>query len=269
MSDRKVVLVTGISSGIGRETAQLLVKEGFHVFGTARDPRKVEIIAGVEVVELDVSNDASVDAAIQTVLREAGQIYALINNAGYALVGALEETNLEEARGQFETNFFGVLRMVNAVLPAMRQQGSGRIVNISSVLGVIPAPYMGIYAASKHALEGHSETLDHEIRQFGVRVSLVEPGFTKTNLGVHGKATDQVLGDYAAQRNQVLAAVQRQISNGADPRSVAKAVRDALMAASPRLRYRVGGTTNMVIALKSLLPEEAFHRVVNRVFQMK
>jgi short-subunit dehydrogenase len=158
--------------------------------------------------------------------------------------------------------------MVQAVLPTMRQQGHGRIVNISSVLGVIPAPFMGIYSASKHALEGYSETLDHEVRQFGIRVSLVEPGFTKTSLGANGKTTDTVINDYATQRKQVLAAIQRQISNGANPRSVAEAVHRALMADSPRLRYRVGGSAKMVIALKWLLPEAAFHRVVSRVFQV-
>jgi short-subunit dehydrogenase len=268
MSNPKVVLVTGVSSGIGRETAQLLVKKGFQVFGTARDPHMVEAIAGVEVIELDVTNGASVDAAVKTLLEKAGQIYALINNAGYALVGALEETNLEEAREQFETNFFGVMRMINAILPAMRQQGTGRIVNISSVLGVIPAPYMGIYTASKHAIEGYSETLDYEVRQFGIRVSLVEPGFTKTNLGVHGQGTATTLDDYAAERKQVLAAIQRQISNGANPRSVAESIHHALTADHPRLRYRVGGSTNMVIALKSLLPEEAFHEVIRRIFQV-
>lgn len=268
MSDRKVVLVTGISSGIGREIAQILIENGFRVFGTAREPRKVEAIAGVEMIELEVTNHASVDEAVKAVLREADQLYALVNNAGYALVGAVEETNVEEAREQFETNFFGVLYMVNAVLPVMRQQASGRIVNISSVLGVIPAPYMGIYTASKHALEGYSETLDHEVRQFGIRVSLVEAGFTKTNLGVHGKATAKVLDDYAAQRNKVLAGLQRQISNGANPRSVAETVYRALITQSPRLRYRVGVSTNMVIALKTLLPEQVFHKVVNRIFEM-
>lgn len=269
MSKRKSVLVTGISSGIGRSIAQLLVDEGFRVFGTARDPGKVELIEGGEVVKLDVTKAASVDVAVQAVLRKAGgELYGLVNNAGYALVGALEETILEEVHEQFETNFFGVLRMVKAVIPVMRQQGSGRIINISSVLGVIPAPYMGVYSASKHALEGYSETLDHEVRQFGIRVSLVEPGFTKTSLGANGKTADTVLGDYAIQRKQALASIQRQISNGANPRLVAKAVRHALTADTPRLRYRVGGSTNLVIALKWLLPEPAFHQVIRRIFQL-
>ena len=193
----------------------------------------------------------------------------LVNNAGYALMGALEETSLQEAHEQFETNFFGVLRMVNAVLPIMRQQARGRIVNISSVVGIIPNPYMGLYAASKHALEGYTETLDYEVRQFGIRVSLVEPGFTRTSLGAHGKTTVMLLSSYASQREQAMAFIQRQISHGADPRPVAEAVHRALVVPSPRLRYRVGTPVNLVIALKALLPEAAFRQVVRRVFNVQ
>ncbi len=268
MNERKVVLVTGVSSGIGRETAQLLAERGFRVFGSARDPRRVDAISGVEMLQLDVTDDASATESVQSVLREAGRLDALVNNAGYALAGALEETSLQEAHEQFETNFFGVLRMVNAVLPAMRAQASGRIVNVSSVVGVIPEPYMGIYVASKHAVEGYTETLDHEVRQFGIRVSLVEPGFTRTGLGANGKTTDRVLGAYAAQREQALAFIQEQVRNGAGTRSVAEAIQRALTASSPRLRYRVGRPVGLVIALKWLLPEAVFYRLVRRVFQI-
>ncbi len=268
MNERKVVLVTGVSSGIGREMAQLLAERGFRVFGSARDPRRVDAISGVEMLQLDVTDDASATESVQSVLREAGRLDALVNNAGYALAGALEETSLQEAHEQFETNFFGVLRMVNAVLPAMRAQASGRIVNVSSVVGVIPEPYMGIYVASKHAVEGYTETLDHEVRQFGIRVSLVEPGFTRTGLGANGKTTDRVLGAYAAQREQALAFIQEQVRNGAGTRSVAEAIQRALTASSPRLRYRVGRPVGLVIALKWLLPEAVFYRLVRRVFQI-
>lgn len=269
MKESNVVLVTGVSSGIGRETARLLAERGFKVFGTARNPGRVQAISGVEVIELDVTEDASVAEAVHTVLTKAGQLQALVNNAGYALVGALEETSLQEAHEQFETNFFGVLRMVNATLPIMRQQSSGRIVNISSVVGIIPNPYMGMYAASKHALEGYTETLDYEVRQFGIRVSLVEPGFTRTGLGAHGKTTRTPLGSYALQREQVITFLQRQISHGADPRPVAEAVYRALIAPSPRLRYRVGTSVKLVIAIKALLPEAAFRQVIRRVFQVR
>src|SRR5882757_6671232 len=139
------------------------------------------------MLRMDVTDEASVREAVQSVLQQAGQVHALVNNAGYALAGALEETSIEEAQQQFDTNFFGVLRVIQSVLPTMRQQGYGRIVNISSVAGFIPLPYRGMYAASKHALEGYTEALDHEIRQFGIRALLVEPAFTKTDIESHGK----------------------------------------------------------------------------------
>ena len=182
MIENKVALVTGVSSGIGREIAQLLVELGARVFGTVRDHRSTASLAGVELIHMDVTNDGSVTEAVRSLLLRAGEIHALVNNAGYALLGGLEETSLSEAQQQFDTNFFGVLRMTQAVLPSMRRLGYGRIINISSILGLLPGPYMGIYAASKHALEGYTETLDHEVRTFGIRAVLVEPAFTKTNL---------------------------------------------------------------------------------------
>src|SRR5436189_4884202 len=178
----KITLVTGVSSGIGRKIAQLLAERGARVFGTVRDPKSATPIHGVEIVQMDVTDDASVSAAVQSIEQKAGSVQILVNNAGYSLMGALEETSLAEARQQFETNFFGVLRVTNAVLPGMRQAGHGRIVNISSVLGFLPAPYMGIYAASKHAVEGYTETLDHEVRRFGVRAILVQPAYTKSKI---------------------------------------------------------------------------------------
>ena len=155
MIDKKVALVTGVSSGIGRATATLLSRRGFRVFGTMRKPSEINgPLEGVELVRLDVRDEESVRSCLRTVLDQAGRIDALVNNAGYTLIASLEETSIEEAKDVFETNFFGVLRMSQALLPIMREQGYGRIANISSVLGFLPAPYQGIYAASKHALEG-------------------------------------------------------------------------------------------------------------------
>src|SRR5207247_5875679 len=144
-------------------------------------------ITGVEIVRMDVTDDSSVNEGVQSIVRKAGPIQYLVNNAGYSFMGALEETSVDEARQQFETNLFGVLRATNAILPGMRQQGFGRIVNISSVLGFLPAPYQGIYAASKHAVEGYTETLDHEVRKLGVRELLVQPAYTKTKISGNGK----------------------------------------------------------------------------------
>ena len=236
----KTALVTGVSSGIGREIAQLLAERGARVFGTVRNPQSAKPIPGVELVRMEVTDDASVNAAVQSLEQKAGPVQLLVNNAGYALTGALEETSIEEARHQFETNFFGVLRVTNAVLPGMRQKGYGRIVNISSVLGFLPAPYMGIYAASKHAVEGYTETLDHEVRQFGVRAVLVEPAYTKSKISQNEKTAQTALKEYAVQRQRMKESVQKGIEQGDEPRTVAEVVCRAVTLKSPRLRYPVG-----------------------------
>ncbi len=233
MNNHKVALVTGVSSGIGREIARLLTERGLKVFGTSRRP-------GAGLIRLDVTDDGSVAEAVRSVLHQAGRIDVLVNNAGYALAGALEGTSIDEARQQFDTNFFGVLRVTQAVLPVMRRQGYGRIVNISSMNGLLPAPYRGAYAASKHALEGYTETLDHEIRSFGIRALLVEPIFTKTNMGSNEIATLSTLDAYANQKRRVTEVIKQRIARGDEPRLVAEVVYRAVTAASPHLRYPVG-----------------------------
>src|SRR3989475_10937670 len=215
MNDKKVALVTGVSSGIGRATATLLSGRGFRVFGTMRKPSEINgPLEGVELVRLDVRDEESVRSCLRTVLDQAGRIDALVNNAGYTLIGSLEETSIEEAKDVFETNFFGVLRMSQALLPIMREQGYGRIANISSVLGFLPAPYQGIYAASKHALEGYSESLDHEVRQFGIRVSVIEPGFTRTKISQNSQVAGRRPEAYESEGNPVLYGVPGKTPNG-------------------------------------------------------
>lgn len=236
----KVTLVTGASSGIGREIAQLLAQRGARVFGTARNPKSASPVPGVEIVRMDVTDDASVSEAIQGIARKAGHVEVLVNNAGYGLTGALEETTLQEARDQFETNFFGVLRVTNAVLAQMRQRGYGRIVNISSVVGFIPAPFMGMYTASKHAVEGYTETLDHEVRQFGVRAVLVQPSYTKSNINQNEKTARTNLEAYAVHRRRMHELVANGVEQGDEPQVVAEGVWRAVTAKSPRLRYPVG-----------------------------
>ena len=263
----KVALVTGVSSGIGQETAQLLAERGARVFGTVRDHRPSDAIAGVELVRMDVTNESSVAKAVQAVLEQAGEIHVLVNNAGYALAGGLEETSIQEAQQQFDTNFFGALRVTQAVLPSMRRQGYGRIVNISSMVGLLPHPYRGIYAASKHALEGYTETLDHEVRQFGIRAVLIEPVFTKTNVSRNEKSTLISLDAYADQRKRVEEVIQQRIAHGDEPRAVAEVVYRALTTASPRLHYPVGEGI-MLSRLRRFVPPRLFDRVFRRQFQL-
>jgi NAD(P)-dependent dehydrogenase (short-subunit alcohol dehydrogenase family) len=263
----KVTLVTGVSSGIGREIAQLLAERGARVFGTVRNPQSAKLIHGVEVVRMDVTDDASVSEAVQSIVQKAGPVQILVNNAGYALAGALEETSIEEARQQFETNFFGVLRVVNAVLPGMREGGSGRIVNISSAFGLLPAPHWGIYAASKHAVEGYTATLDHEVRGFGVRAVLVEPAFTKTKLTKNEKTAQTALEVYAVLRKRMSEAVRQGTEQGDNPHVVAEAVWRALTEKSPRLRYPVGKSV-LLSRLRRFVPAGMFDKSFRKQFHL-
>jgi NAD(P)-dependent dehydrogenase (short-subunit alcohol dehydrogenase family) len=265
MKETKTALVTGVSSGIGRETARLLVENGVRVFGTVRRPR--DEIAGVQTLPLDVTDDAGVIDTLRLVLEHAGRIDYLVNNAGYALRGGLEETSIEEAQQQFDTNFFGTLRVIRAALPAMRRERRGRIVNISSVLGFLPAPYLGIYAASKHALEGYTETLDHEVRAFGIRALLVEPAFTKTDITRNEKMAATSLEAYAGQKKRVAEANDLGLAQGDEPRAVAQVVWRALTDPAPSARYPVGrGVT--LSRLRRFVPPRLFDRTFRKQFRL-
>ena len=267
MDEAKVALVTGVSSGIGQATVILLANRGFRVFGTMRNPTEPnESLQNVEVVQLDVRDEESVRSGVRAVLDRAGRIDALVNNAGYALIGSSEETSIEEARDLFETNFFGVLRMSRAVLPIMRGQGYGRIVNVGSVVGFVPAPYQAVYAASKHALEGYSESLDHEVRRFRVRVSVIEPGFTRTKMSQNSQVAQQPLEVYANERNGVLQAVRESIEHGADPGVVASVILEALTSRSARLRYPAGGEAKFLRLLRKFAPSGLFDRGLRKQF---
>jgi NAD(P)-dependent dehydrogenase (short-subunit alcohol dehydrogenase family) len=259
----KTTLVTGVSSGIGLEIAQLLAERGARVFGTVRNPPSANPIRGVEIIRMEVTDDASVNEAVQSIVQKVGPIQCLVNNAGYAAFGALEEMSMEEARQQFETNFFGVLRVTNAILPSMRQAGDGRIVNISSVVGFLPAPYMGIYAASKHALDGYTESLDHEVRRFGVRALLVQPAYTKSKISGNTRYARTALEVYANDRKRLSDLVEQSIEQGDDPRIVADAVCQALTAKSPRLRYPTGKGIALS-RLRRFVPDGMFDRSLRK-----
>jgi NAD(P)-dependent dehydrogenase (short-subunit alcohol dehydrogenase family) len=262
----KVALVTGVSSGIGRAAAVALSDAGFRVFGTVRSAG-ADMPPKIERLVLDVRDEASVQTAVAQLQGKAGRLDVLVNNAGAALSGAIEETTTEQAQGLFDVNFFGVSRVTRGVLPMMRAQGSGRILIVSSVLGFLPAPFMGFYAASKHALEGYGESLDHEVRGFGVRVVLIEPAFTRTRLDQNTTLASPI-ADYGTLRGRVQAVVNKAIENGDDPTLIARAVVAAATAANPRLRYPVGKGAGTLAKLRSLAPAGFFDRSFRRQFRM-
>ena len=267
MIDDKVALITGVSSGIGRATAELFAERGLRVFGTVRDPGRVDPIAGVEFVPVDVTSDKSVKGAVESVFEKASKIDILINNAGYSLAGGLEETSIAEARELFETNFFGALRLTQAVLPLMRRDGYGRIVNISSMAGIVPIPYRGIYAASKHALEGYTEILDYEVRQFGIRAVLVEPTFTKSNIVANERIPEREIPAYAGQKQRVEAVIRKEHAGADEPRAVAEVIYRAATAERPRLHNPVGQGATLSL-LRRFIPAPMFDKQFRKQFQL-
>lgn len=261
----KTVLITGVSSGIGEATAVALAGAGYRVFGGVRTPGKVSSLPGVELVELDVRHDEQVRHAVQEVLEKAGRIDIVINNAGVSLIGPVEATSDDEAQALFDTNLFGVLRVMRAVLPAMRRQKSGLIVNISSVLGFLPAPFMGLYASSKHALEGLSESLDHEVRGFGVRVMLVEPGFTSTRLDSNGAQVETNIPDYADALTHTAVALQKQIAAGTAPAAVAARIL-SVIEGRYRMRHPADRGAKLLSILRRFAPAAAVDKGIRSTF---
>lgn len=253
MSNPKVVIVTGVSSGIGRAAAVKFSKQGCRVFGTVRNTAKVQSIPGVELVEMDIRDEASVQHGIQTIIAQAERIDVLVNSAGVTLLGSTEETSITEAKSLFDTNVFGILRTTQAVLPHMREQRSGRIVNISSVLGFLPAPYMGLYSASKHAIEGMSETLDHEVRKFGIRVALVEPSFTKTNMDINAPQAAARIPAYDKERSVVSQAIQKNVHKAPEPDGVATTIVDAALG-TWKMRRTPKGEASLLAKLHRFMP---------------
>lgn len=253
MSNHSVVIVTGVSSGIGRIVAEKFAQQGCVVFGTVRSISKAQPILGVEFVEMNVCDETSVQKGIQTIINRAKRIDVLVNNAGFMMIGAVEETSIDEAASLFNTNVLGILRTTKAVLPHMRAQGSGRIVNISSVLGFLPAPYAGIYAASKHAVEGLSESLDHEVRQFGIRVVLVEPGYTKTHIDNNAPQAANLISAYDDERSRVSKAVHKSLSNAPEPDGVADTIVEAAFG-KWKMRRPPKGQAALLSKLRRFMP---------------
>jgi NAD(P)-dependent dehydrogenase (short-subunit alcohol dehydrogenase family) len=264
------VLITGCSTGIGRAAAERLARAGMTVYASARRPESIENLksAGCRTLPLDVTDEDSMRAAVEEVERAEGVIGALVNNAGYSQSGAVEIVALDDVRRQFETNVFGLLRMCQLVLPGMRREGRGRIVNISSMGGKLTFPGGGIYHATKHAVEAISDALRFEVSNFGVDVVVVEPGLIRTRFGEAAVASmpreDGPYGEF----NSAVAAVTARVHDGplgrlgAGPEAVAKVIERALTADRPRTRYKVTASARVLMAQRSLLPDRAWDAVV-------
>lgn len=249
-----IALVTGASSGIGEATAKRLATAGYKVYGTSRRGAQSGQ-PSFAMLALDVTRDESVEAAVRELIRLEGRIDLLVNNAGFGVAPAgAEESSIEQAKAIFETNFFGLIRMTRAVVPHMRRQGNGRIINIGSVLGFLPMPYGALYAATKHAVEGYSESLDHELRTRGIRVSVIEPAYTKTQFDANFLAPDSTLDEYRDARALLDKVLKKVMATADEPTVVADVVLEAAIADRPKLRYAAGARANRLRLLRRFAP---------------
>lgn len=264
---RGVAIVTGAATGIGRATADALASAGYDVYGTSRRAAAESSTGRTTLLPCDVTNDASVSNLVSTVVSQAGRIDLLVNNAGGALIGAAEESSVEQAQSLFDLNVFGIIRMTNAVLPIMRSQGSGRIINIGSVVGFVPSPFSALYAATKHAIEGYSESLDHEVRSFGIRVLVIEPAFTRTALDQNATQPDRKQVIYDKARTTMNAVWNNAIQAGDPPELVADTVIRAATDKTPKLRYPASKTARQLSILRRFVPAGAFDKSLRK--QMK
>ena len=273
MNDQKVVIVTGSSSGIGLESALLLARNGYITYATMRSPEKDTSIKTavqkeglpIRVVQLDVTDDNSVKNAVDHIISEAGRIDVLVNNAGYGLGGALEDLSMEEIKSQYETNLFGLIRVTQAVLPTMRKQRSGRIVNLSSGAGIFGYPGGSAYVSTKFAVEGLSESIAYELEPFGIKVILIEPGFIRTNftnaMAVAKKAQDPT-SPYSELMQKMMASASELAKNASTAELVANIILDAASNPDPRLRYLAGKDVESWAAGKKKMDELEFFNMI-------
>lgn len=275
---QKVAVVTGSSSGIGHATALALAKKRFLTFATMRDLGKrsaIESAAGsiqdggknIRVVQLDVTDESSVKNAVQSIVSEAGRIDVLVNNAGFGVMGAFEDVSIEELRKQFETNVFGVVRVTQAVLPTMRKQKSGRIINISSGAGRMGYPGGSAYIASKFALEGISEALAYEADAFGIKVALIEPGFIRTNFGngmILAKRAQDTNSPYLQMMHGMSTFFDKAMENASPPELVAELVAEAATASKPKLRYLAGKDVEQWLGARGSMSDDEFFAMMKQ-----
>ncbi len=264
---KKVALVTGASSGIGKETSKMLIADGYTVYVAARRLEKMADLSqlGAHLLELDLANDASIKKAVETLLAHEQRLDVLVNNAGYGSYGALEDVPLEEAKYQFEVNIFGLARLTQLLLPTMRNQKSGRIINISSIGGSFGEPHGAWYHATKFAVEGLSDSLRMELKQFGIDVVIIKPGAILTEW--NGIAREHLLktsgstayGALARKHVKMLADAD---NRGSLPSVVAKTILKAVRASKPKTRYATGGGAHLILFLRSFLSDRLFDKLM-------
>ena len=279
MQGDKVALVTGSSSGIGFETSLMLARAGFNTYASMRNLEKSTNITEIarkenlplQVVQLDVNNDGSVKDAIVKILKADQRIDVLINNAGYGLFGSVEDTSIEEIKAQFETNFFGVVRVTQQVLPLMRRQNSGTIVNVSSVGGRIGLPALSAYHSTKFALEGLSESIAFELEPFGIRVVIIEPGVIRTNILNSSSSAKKALDPKSPYfslsqklNDNFKSMMESELSS--PPEEVAKVILQAVTSENPQLRYSVGDDAANLIHASKNMPDKEFRKMIMKNF---
>jgi len=276
MSESRVAVVTGSSSGIGFEISLTLARHGFKTYATMRDLQKSSTLRSIadkekiplKCVQLDVTNDISVKQAIETIVNEANKIDILVNNAGYGLSGAFEDLLINEIKLQFDTNYFGLIRATQAVLPIMRNQSAGIIVNISSGLGRFGIATSSAYASSKFAIEGLTESISYELEPFGIRTILVEPGIIKTNFikaAVLAEKSKDPNSPYFQFMNNMENGMKKLIESGECPEYVAKVVLDAINDSNPKLRYLAGKDVEHIMEIKNKISDEDFHNMIKNM----
>ena len=274
-SNNKVAVVTGSSTGIGYETSLTLARNGFLTYATMRTLNKSENIKSVatrenlplRIKQLDVTNDVSVKNAIQTITSEAGRIDVLVNNAGYGLNGAFEDLAMDEIKTQYETNVFGLIRTTHAVLPIMRRQKSGTIVNISSGAGRFGFPTGSAYVSTKFAVEGLSESMSYELEPFGIKVVIVEPGVIRTNFGdglIVAKKSQDPNSPYSQMMQRSAAGFEKMMENASSPDVVAKVVLNAIRDKNPGLRYLAGSDVETWLGGKRKVADEEFYKMMKQ-----
>ena len=274
-SNQRVAVVTGSSGGNGYEASLTLARKGFLTYATMRSLTKGENIKSVaekeklrlKIVQLDVTDDGSVKHAVQSIIYDASGIDVLVNNAGYALFGAFEDLTIEEIKAQYETNLFGVIRVTQAVLPIMRKQKSGIIVNISSGAGKIAIPVQSAYVSTKFAIEGLSESMAYELEPFGIKVVLVEPGFIKTNIGnniVTAEKSQDGNSPYSQLTEKMVSFIEHGLEAGSPPDVVAKVVLKAVTSENPNLRYLAGQDVEKWMEAKRGMSDEEFHEMMKQ-----